>query len=117
MMNHRINLLTISLYFFFFFFVFSNVMSRILGVNINWSLYLAFFMSLVFSIMSLRVNAVSFATLILAVFMLIYIADYRYSLETNLMTLKDFILPVFSFFIWVSLARHREGITSYLTTS
>jgi len=108
MMNNRINLLMISLYIFFFLFMFSNVMSRILGVNINGALYLAFFMSLLFSIMSLRVNAVSIATLILAVFMLIYIADYRYSLEANLMTLKDFILPVFSFFIGVSLARHRE---------
>jgi O-Antigen ligase len=114
MMNNRINLLMISLYIFFFLFMFSNVMSRILGVNINGTLYLAFFMSLLFSLMSLQLNAVSFATLVLAVFMLIYIADYRYSLEANLMTLKDFILPVFGFFIGVSLARHRESITSYL---
>jgi hypothetical protein len=114
MMNNRINLLMISLYIFFFLFMFSNVMSRILGVNINGALYLAFFMSLLFSIMSLRVNAVSIATLILAVFMLIYIADYRYSLEANLMTLKDFILPVFSFFIGVSLARHREIMIAHL---
>jgi O-Antigen ligase len=114
MMHNRINLMTISLSIFFLLLMFSNMMSRILGVNINGALYLAFLISFLFSLMSLRVNAVSIATFIMALFMLVYVADTRYYFGANLMTLKDFILPLFCFFIGVLLARYREIMITHL---
>jgi O-antigen ligase len=79
---------------FLFFLLFSNLLSRISGLSLNFAPYAAAGVLLIFTCFRIGWNALAIVTAAACAFFLIFVFDPRAQVVYNLLALKDFVLPV-----------------------
>jgi len=101
----RINIRRLLFTTFVFFFLFSNLISRISGHNINLLFYGSWLLVFIYSIIYIKPNILTVFWAIVPLFFSVYIADPRYILSANLLTIKDFIIPILCTYIGYALSK------------
>jgi hypothetical protein len=96
--------------------MFSNLFSRITGLNLNTLFYLAFGLVFALSIKKFLKPISDWKILyyLLLFWLSIFIFDFRYDFSANLLSIKDFIIPVLSLVIGYSLAYYKTYIVNFL---
>ena len=109
----------ITIFLFVFFLLFSNIISRIIEINVNGLFYLAVIMAFVVSMNHFKLSSLNFINLLLITVFLLYVLDPRNDLKANLYSVKDFAVPLICFFIGGGMVLYRTqfvNIVNYLFT-
>ena len=105
----RINVYRLLLTIFFLFLLFSNLISRIIGHSLNLFFYAWWLLVFYYSIKDIRLNTITLTWAIVGLFLIAYIADPAYILLANVLTIKDFIIPILSFYIGYVLSKSPQN--------
>src|SRR5512145_3238336 len=82
--------------------MFSNLISRVANRNLNALFYVVFIFILILSLGKFfhkQLNAWKLSYVCVLICFLLYIFDFRYSFTANLLSIKDFIVPMLSLII------------------
>jgi hypothetical protein len=97
--------------------MYSNLMSRIIGINVNGLFYLAWGMTFIWALVGLHIHATmpwKATYIVLALLMILYIFDFRYNFSANTLSIKDFIIPILSLIIGYRLVKYKGDIINSL---
>lgn len=104
----RINVNRLLFVSFVFWFMFSNLISRILGVNINFVFYFFWICLFVYSLKFIKWNPINLVLFCLSIIFIAYISDPRTLFKANIFTIKDFIIPILSAFLGYALSKSSQ---------
>ena len=89
--------------FFLFLFFYSNLITRVSGINANIIFYILLVYSFIYSISFKQWHALTYVIVAIALYFSIFIFDYRTDIITNIKALKDFVMPLLSFTVGCNL--------------
>ncbi|KHD08599.1 hypothetical protein PN36_02710 [Candidatus Thiomargarita nelsonii] len=102
----QINLYYFLLAIYFFSFLFSNLISRIIGYNINVIFYISWLLVSIYSLKYLKWDKTNLLLLLVIMYFFVYLFDIRSPITANIFTIKDFLIPLASFYIGFILIRY-----------
>jgi hypothetical protein len=97
--------------------MFSNVMSRAANVNLNTLFYLSFVLIFILSLRNFFHKKMGIWKIIyiwVVVWVFLYVFDFRYSFSANLLSIKDFIIPILTLIIGYYFAFNRVYVINTL---
>ncbi|MDF9406791.1 O-antigen ligase family protein [Pelotomaculum isophthalicicum JI] len=113
----RIKIIIINnmlIFIFLFFLLYSNFISRIIGYNLNALFYLSFLLLLIYSLRKYFLNKIIIFQLFIVLFFAIYIFDTSFDFSANLLTIKDFIVPLLCLGIGMFFTENKLTAINYL---
>ncbi len=105
---------TISFRLFIVFFLFSNLFTRIIGIDINAITYIFLVSTSLLSIRYVKENTVSKALFFCLLIFFIYHLDPRFSVKSNIYSAKDFVIPLLAFPIGAYIAKYPKKTLSFV---
>lgn len=110
----NINAEKLGIYLFLFFLMYSNLLSRVTGLNLNAILYLIFLPVFFYSLKHFIWDSITIVLMFIALFFSLYTFDFRYYFSANLWSLKDIVIPLLCFLIGSRLSIYKDDIMNYL---
>lgn len=110
----KINTEKLGVYLFLFFLMYSNLFSRVTGLNLNAIFYLIFLIVFLYSLKFFVWDSIAIVQIFIALFFSLYIFDFRYCFSANLWSLKDIVIPLLCFLIGSRLPIYKDNVINYL---
>lgn len=94
--------------------LFSNLLSRLSGANINVLLYLLFFFVVLSALSHAPCRTLTIATTALGLYLLLHLFDPRAAFVVNALAAKDFAVPVFGVLVGFRIFLYRRDLIPHL---
>lgn len=102
------------IYLFLFFLFFSNLLARVSGASVNIVFYLICGVLFLTSVRSVRLDIVTITNLFLIFLFTVYVFDARFSFSANVLSIKDFVIPLLCYFIGYRMSLYRREVVNLI---